>query len=158
MAGQHLVLRPQKTPDPKAWSQEDPCSGSQLSELPTSLSNRPAPGTLHLSSPLPSQAMPPSGEVSFIRHEGPASSRAWPAEQSHCKCWTHRSGGVSMNFGNLKTPVHLSQAILFPTSRLTARSQRKGQTPIQSPVNSRGERRAPLSGTGPGLGRGVWGG
>lgn len=50
-----------------------------------------------------------------------------------------------MNSGHPKTLVDLNQAILFPASWLLAESRRKGQTPIQSPVNSRagGKERAP---------------
>lgn len=154
--GQHVVLRPQKTPEPKAWSQEDPCSGSQLAVLPTSLPPCPAPGTLHLPPWLPPQARPPFWEVRLIRHEGPASSREWPGEQSHSSTGP-RLGEVSVNSGNPKTLVELNQAMLFPTSGLIAKSRREGQTPTQSPVNSRGKKESPSQEQVQVLG-GVWGG
>lgn len=61
-----------------------------------------------------------------------------------------------MNSGHPKTLVDLNQAILFPALWLLAKSRRKGQTPIWSPVNSRREGESPSQEQVRVLG-GVWG-
>lgn len=132
-------------------------AGSSTPAFPHTLPRGRAPS----SSVAPSPCSPHSGlrpdlpfeRFSSIRHEGPVSSRDWPADQNHPlqALGTHRLGLVVMNFGTLKRLVELNQAII-PTLWLRARSPWKGQRPIQSPVNS-GGKREPSQEPGPRLGR-----
>lgn len=141
---------------------QDFLAGSSTPAFPPTLLRGRAPS----SSVTPSPWSPHSGlrpdlpfeRFSSICHEGPVSSRDWPADQHHPlqALGTHRLGLVVMNFGTLKRLVELNQAII-PTLWLRAMSPWKGQRPIQSPVNSGGKRA--LSGarsrSGEGLGWGI---